>query len=519
VPPGGGGNVGACGGGNVGGTAVWVSGVVDGLVPVDDCALGGAETCESCVVESGRFTQPPSAAAMTNAAENAKRPARAVREAMAETVPVGELAAHAPVARATATADDTMGSMQPHDLNDRPAGDPGPVYAVDPQLVEAHRALDEMALSAEVRETVNARGGRRGGLVQAHGDSHGWVSPPGELRILDREEREALEESRLAPGATRARGAGNRSAEEEPDLVRTCFEKDGDRIRYATSFRRLAGKCQVFVAPRNDHLRNRLTHALETAQVAVSVARSVGLNVALVEAIALGHDCGHGPTGHASEESLSIYLPEGYDHAPYGADVTLAGLNLTSEVLDGVRNHSWKRPAPRTPEGELVSVCDRIAYVCHDFSDATIAGIVAEADLPALVREHAGVRHSDQVGYFINALVGSIGTHGYVGLDEEASAVLDAFRTMNFERIYLRPASRQQAERSIVLLRALAEHYIDMPGQIPDVAAGRIEHPGAGTEAAARLVVDYVSGMTDRYAISLGIELFGFRDDQLPRGV
>jgi dGTPase len=157
--------------------------------------------------------------------------------------------------------------------------------------------------------------------------------------------REHIIDSELAPHATRATGAGNRSLAEEPDPYRTCFERDRDRILHAPSFRRLAGKTQVFVFP-DDHQRTRLTHALEVAQVAVAVARALRLNITLTEAIALGHDCGHGPGGHASEDALSPYLDGGYDHAQWGADVVLSHLNLCRETLDGIRNHSWSRPAP-----------------------------------------------------------------------------------------------------------------------------------------------------------------------------
>lgn len=391
------------------------------------------------------------------------------------------------------------------------------VGEADEHLVnEAKKRLGEMELHEDIRATVEARGGRRGGLVLAHKDSDGSV---GETRIYGREEREAALFAKLAPKATRSSGSGNRGESEEPDPVRTCFEKDADRIRYSTAFRRLAGKCQVFVAPKNDHLRNRLTHALEVAQVALSVAKIVGLNEHLVEAIAIGHDCGHGPTGHSCEEALGIYLPSGFDHAPYGADVTLAGLNLCFETLDGIRNHSWKRPAPGTPEGELISICDRISYVCHDFADASVAGIVTLDDLPVIVKEKAGVSHSDQIGYFVSKLAGSIATHGVVALDEESAGVLDAFRTMNFERIYLRPASMDQARRSVRLLRALCEHFIDMPGQIPDVAERKVDHPSNNAEAAAELAVRYVSGMTDRYALNLGVELLGLSPSDLPKGV
>ena len=170
----------------------------------------------------------------------------------------------------------------------------------------------------------------------------------GSIEPLRREQREARDDDALAPGATRAVGAGNRAVEEEPDPNRTCFERDRDRILHATAFRRLSGKTQVFVFP-DDHQRTRLTHALEVAQVATGIARAARLNVALTEAIALGHDCGHGPGGHASEDALTPYLDGGFDHAPWGADVSLAPLNLCAETLDGIRNHSWSRPAPSTP--------------------------------------------------------------------------------------------------------------------------------------------------------------------------
>ncbi|HEU4547368.1 MAG TPA: HD domain-containing protein, partial [Microlunatus sp.] len=166
------------------------------------------------------------------------------------------------------------------------------------------------------------------GLVRAHATSHA-VTGPGP--VVARELREEWEAVRLRPGATRAQGAGNRARDEEPDAERTCFERDRDRIVHSTAFRRLAGKTQVVVYP-SDHQRTRLTHALEVAQVATSIARGIGANVALVDAIALGHDCGHGPGGHASEDAFDAFIPEGYDHGPWGSDVVLAPLNLCTET-------------------------------------------------------------------------------------------------------------------------------------------------------------------------------------------
>ena len=194
--------------------------------------------------------------------------------------------------------------------------------------------------SQQWAETMS--GHAAGGLVRAHAGSRALLGP---APVFDRERREEQERLWLRSEATRAVGAGHRAVPEEPDAERTCFERDRDRIVHSTAFRRLAGKTQVVVHP-SDHQRTRLTHALEVAQVATSIARASAVNVALVEAIALGHDCGHGPGGHASEDAFDAFLPGGYEHGPWGSDVVLAPLNLCAETLDGIRNHSWSRPAP-----------------------------------------------------------------------------------------------------------------------------------------------------------------------------
>jgi dGTPase len=350
------------------------------------------------------------------------------------------------------------------------------------------------------------------GITLAHRDSH---AGPGPAAGLAREAREAAEEAGLAPHATRARGAGERSRLEEPDPWRTCFERDRDRILHAAAFRRLAGKTQVFVFP-DDHQRTRLTHALEVAQVARGVAAALGLNVALTEAIALGHDCGHGPGGHASEDALSPYLAEGYDHAVWGADVVLEPLNLCAETLDGIRNHSWSRPAPATPEGEVVSWADRIAYVCHDFEDAVSAGIATPEMLPAVVVERAGRRRGQQLGAFIDGIVEVGTTTGAIGMADGLAEALAAFRQFNYEHVYLRPASVAQAESVIAVLQALVEHYADRPNLLP---ADRQEGIEAGREEARRAAVTYVGGMTDRFACAQAVGLLGWDPEKLPRGV
>ena len=356
---------------------------------------------------------------------------------------------------------------------------------------------------------MHARTTESGVIHVAHAAA--WVGEPEHL-ARPRAAREEDDEAVLAPGATRARGAGNRVTPEEPDRLRTCFERDLDRIHHSKPFRRLAGKCQVFIAPDDDHLRTRLTHAIEVAQVAVSIARPVGLNVALTAAAATGHDCGHGPAGHASEEALSPFLEGGYHHAVYGADVVLAPLNLCAETLDAIRNHSWNRPAPATPEGEVVAWADRIAYCCHDFEDAVAAGLVVAADLPDSVRDVVGPDRRTQLHRFITTMVDTIAETGRVGLRRAEADALEAFRTFNYERIYLRPEARTQAERVIELLRSLTSWFVDHPD---DTGDGPLE-PGSPEAVAA--AVRYVSGMTDRFAFRLAVERLGWDPEALPLG-
>jgi dGTPase len=281
----------------------------------------------------------------------------------------------------------------------------------------------------------------------------------------------------------------------------------------------LAGKTQVFVFPQ-DHQRTRLTHALEVAQVATAISRACRLNVALTEAIALGHDCGHGPGGHASEDALDPFLPGGFDHAPWGAHVSLASLNLCRQTTDGIANHSWSRPAPSTPEGEVVSWADRIAYVCHDWEDAVLTGIVTPQQLPAVVRQLCGERRSQQLGAFIAGVVSATVRTGQVGMEEEPAEALAAFRACNYELVYLRPASVQQGQAVMAVLRALVEHFADRPHLIAETTgAAAASDILAGSEEAIRAAVTYVAGMTDRFAFRQAVALLGWDADKLPTGV
>lgn len=345
-------------------------------------------------------------------------------------------------------------------------------------------------------------------IVLAHHDSRPLISPRsarGEILATKRAEREERDEVFLAADAARSRGAGQRERPEEPDEFRTCFERDRDRILHSSAFRRLAGKTQVFIFP-EDHVRTRLTHALEVAQVATGIARTLGLNEALTEAVALGHDCGHGPGGHASEEALDAFVPGGFDHAPWGARVSLASLNLCAETLDGIANHSWSRPAPSTLEGEVVSWADRIAYVCHDFEDAQSVGLVAADELPTLVRDVAGTSRGGQLGAFISSVVATAHERGVIGMDERHGEALQAFRTFNYERIYLTSAARDQASAVIEMLRALVTFYAGSPELIPDFDGGDPLHDA----------VAYVAGMTDRFACRRALDQLGWSPSRLP---
>lgn len=316
----------------------------------------------------------------------------------------------------------------------------------------------------------------------------------------------------LAPHASDPARTRGRRYPEAAAPTRTEFQRDRDRIVHSTAFRRLAGKTQVVVFP-TDHQRTRLTHAMEVAQVARSIARGLGLNVVLADAMALGHDCGHGPGGHASEDAFDAFLPGGYDHGPWGADVTLASLNLCTETLDGIRNHSWSRPAPATLEGEVVSWADRIAYCAHDLEDAVHAGILDVDDLPAEVAEVAGRTRREQLATFIRAVVRTASATGTVGMDADTAVALATLRRFNYERIYTRPESVAQSDAVIEVLHGLVEHYTGRPALMPD------EYQVLAESDAVRAAVTYVGGMTDRFAFDAAERLLGWDPDRLPRGI
>ena len=388
--------------------------------------------------------------------------------------------------------------------------------AADPADTPGHHA-DGLETDAEQVRSAHA-----GGTLRI-------AAPDGNLSFTkraDRVARERAEHAWMTDGATRAHGAGDRLRPEEPDAERTCFERDRDRILHSSAFRRLAGKTQVFIFP-DDHQRTRLTHALEVAQVAVAIAGALRLNVALTEAIALGHDCGHGPGGHAFEDALSPYVSEGYDHAVWGANEVLLPLNLCAETLDGVRNHSWSRPRPATPEGLVVSWADRIAYTAHDFEDAVSAGIVDRSALPQQVAAYGGGVRSGQLRAFIADVIEVGRSCGVIAMTGQAADALAAFRRFNYDNIYLRPASVAAGNSVVSILSALVEYYADRPGMLPvdlfgNDAAERGQsgaRPAAGSTEATRAAVRWVGGMTDRYACGQALARLGWDPAKLPTGI
>jgi dGTPase len=290
--------------------------------------------------------------------------------------------------------------------------------------------------------------------------------------------------------------------------VRNDFQRDRDRIIHAKAFRRLMHKTQVFVAPDGDHYRTRLTHTLEMMQVSRTIARALGLNEDLTEAIALGHDLGHTPFGHTGEEALSDALAghnRKFHHNEHSLRVVDRlerggdGLNLTIEVRDGILNHTGEG-YPSTREGEIVRIADRIAYVNHDVDDALRAGIISRSDLPDGPIRVLGEKMSARIDTLVRDMISTSEKQGEVLLSPEVYGALMELRAWLFENVYRKPLSRQNAKAAGVV-RALFEHYL----KHPEERASSDPDPVSET-------VDFVAGMTDRYAIAAYRRIF------LPRG-
>jgi dGTPase len=311
--------------------------------------------------------------------------------------------------------------------------------------------------------------------------------------------REA-EQERLSPSATRVAASRGRARPEESDRYRTAFERDRDRIIHSKAFRRLKHKTQVFLNPEGDHFVTRLTHTLEVAQIARALAAALSLNEPLAEAIALGHDVGHTPFGHTGEEALSPYFPpDGWHHAAQSVRVyeVLEDLNLTWEVRDGIRAHSWRiDPPPATPEAFCVRFADRIAYLSHDALDAIRAGVLTPDSIPSRVRERFGEPGRVWIGEMIDAVIDNSLAVGQVRMDAETLEVMNDLRDFMFERVYFAPTLVREQRAAIGLIRDLVDHHLAHPDQIP--ASYREDDAPLVTQ-----VTDYVAGMTDRFALAV----------------
>ena len=325
-----------------------------------------------------------------------------------------------------------------------------------------------------------------------------------DLRRRDRLAREEDEE-RLSPAATRSAASRGRVRPEEPDEFRTAFERDRDRIIHAKAFRRLKHKTQVFLNPEGDHYVTRLTHTLQVAQIARSLAAALALNEPLAEAIALGHDVGHTPFGHTGEAALSPYFPpDGWHHAAQSVRVweVLEDQNLTWEVLDGIRAHSWRiEPPPQTAEALCVRFADRIAYLAHDALDALRAGVLTPDAFPGHVIERFGAPGREWIGAMIGAVVTESLRSGSVSMDRPTLEVMNELRDFMFDRVYEAPAQRSPQERAVAVIRDLVDWHLEQPERIPEAFR---QHPGPPVVQ----VVDYVAGMTDRYALATHDRLF-----------
>lgn len=319
-----------------------------------------------------------------------------------------------------------------------------------------------------------------------------------------RGEREALEHELLAPAATKADHSVGRREDEAPDDFRTAFERDRDRIVHSKVFRRLKHKTQVFLNPDGDHFVTRMTHTIHVTQVGRAMATALGLNEDLTEAICLAHDVGHSPFGHTGEDALTPLVEGEWLHSAHGVRTLdlLEPLNLTHEVLDGVRAHSWRvSPPPETPEGWLCRFADRIAYLTHDVSDALRAGVLDYHDLPVRTLTTFGATSREWISAMINAVIETSHREGRVAMGEEHLDAMGELREFMFERVYMRPESESQKEKAILVIQDLVGYYVAHPQEVPDT------YTVAEADALTR-AVDYVAGMTDRFALNTHDRLF-----------
>lgn len=316
-----------------------------------------------------------------------------------------------------------------------------------------------------------------------------------------RKQREEWERQMLSPYAMLVVNTRGREEPLEKCPIRTDFIRDRDRILHCKAFRRMKHKTQVFLSPTGDHYRTRLTHTLEVMQIARTISRALRLNEDLTEAIALGHDLGHTPFGHAGEAVLNDLVPGGFEHNVQSLRVVEKleyegkGLNLTWEVRDGILNHK-RSGRPATVEGKVLSFADRIAYVNHDIDDAIRAGVLKEEMIPASCKRLFGDTHSGRINSMIVNLIENSMDSSVIRFSDEYAEAFEEIRDFMFENVYLNPIAKREETKIKALIERMYEHYLANTDQMPSEYQQIVERDGA-----ERAVTDFLSGMTDNYAI------------------
>lgn len=320
-----------------------------------------------------------------------------------------------------------------------------------------------------------------------------------EFRLRTREVAEAFERERLGAGATRSAESLGRATSEDPDIWRTTFERDRDRILHSKAFRRLKHKTQVFMNPEGDHFVTRMTHTLQVTQIGGSIARALSLNDVLAEAVCLGHDVGHSPFGHTGEDALSEFVEGEWRHSDQSVRIfeVLEPLNLTWEVLDGIRAHPWKvEDEAATHEGNVVRFADRIAYLAHDIQDAIRADVLQPDDLPRTVLGTFGEPGRKWVDVMVQSVIDESYRRDRITMEPDVLNAMHTLREFMFERVYLRPEAESQRRRALQIVSELVRYYLEYPDAVPSTY--RHEEADDLTQ-----VIDFVAGMTDRYAIRI----------------
>ncbi|MBE5997976.1 MAG: deoxyguanosinetriphosphate triphosphohydrolase [Lachnospiraceae bacterium] len=328
--------------------------------------------------------------------------------------------------------------------------------------------------------------------------------------MLIREEIEQQEKKILSPNASCAVDSRGRLKDEEPCDIRTCYQRDRDRIIHCKAFRRLKDKTQVFLSPQGDHYRTRLMHTLEVSQTSRTVAKALMLNEDLVEAIALGHDLGHTPFGHAGERALAAVCPLGFKHNEQSIRVVDIlekngeGLNLTWEVRDGILNHQTSRH-PATLEGQIVRLCDKISYIHHDMDDGERAGLLTEADIPPHLRDLLGRSTRERLNTLIHDIIRASRGKDEILMSAEVRDAMAELRQFMFENLYTNPKAKNEEIKATAMLQELYRYYIEHPEAMGSEYYAMITQKGERPE---RAVCDYISGMTDQYSIAKFKEIY-----------